>query len=203
MALMWCRWQRRQCHSGFQMENNRDGDVETWSYYRTSLEVVSQSVYIRVCSMFQMKIFSSTSENRICVWSLLSQLVFARIHASLLKSPESSQCLHQKGNQVLSLLLKGWLDPPGTWILIGALILLGVPSCQSQASRRQSAINSINGRTCCHVNQPLEFLMWHVPCLKLFHASCFLLTIVNNYFNPIWFHPAMSVNRQKPATPSS
>ena len=62
-----------------------------------------------VCSMFQMKIFSSTSENRICVWSLLSQLVFARIHPSLLKSPESSQCLHQKGNQVLSLLLKGWI----------------------------------------------------------------------------------------------
>ena len=180
------------------MENNRDGDVETWSYYRTSLKVLSQSVYTHTCvlNVSNEDLLIHVRKQNLCLISLVP--ISFCTHPSFTAQITRVFTVFASKRESSAFIASKRLDPPGTWILIGALILLGVPSCQSQASRRQSAINSINGRACCQVNQPLEILMWHVPCHKLFHASCFLLTIVDNDFNPIWFHPAMSVSLQLP-----
>ena len=149
--------------------------------------------------MFQMKIFSSSSENRICVWSLLSQLVFARIHPSLLKSPESSQCLHQKGESSAFIASKSL-----AWIHLEHESSLERWYCWAVHPARVMQANVTSVSHYQHQREGLlpcqptawKFAILHVSCHEPSHASCLLLTIVNNDFNPIWFHPFISVSHQ-------
>ena len=72
---------------------------------------------------------------------------------------------------------KAGLDPPGTWILIGALILLGGPSCQSHASQRnvsQPLTASMGGPTavstkCLKIHHLARPMSWTVPCKLSFN----------------------------------
>ena len=73
------------------MEAEGNGEYEDCK----SLQVAPQSLSVRY---FKWRSSHPRQKDPICVWTLESQLVCARTHAWLtqLKSPESSQCLHQK-----------------------------------------------------------------------------------------------------------